>query len=201
MTSNDEVLVRQARLQSEAEAVQGDLGLAALLGRVGEPVVVGSAGLGLMVWRDLDVTVICDDLDVAAVAAIGAQLAVHERVWRVVFKDDSGVWNTDPAYPDGLYLGVRYRSTAGDDWNLDTWFVDEPDRQPDLANLRTMPPRLTDDARLAILRIKGDWCHRPEYGRSVTSADIYTAVLDHGVGDLAGFASWVAGRDEHQPTT
>ncbi len=77
------------------------------------------------------------------------------------------------------------------EWKLDLWFVDDPARQPDLAHLRTLPARLTDDARLAILRIKTLWSARPQYGVSVRSWDIYTAVLDHNIRDTDEFARWL----------
>ncbi|MEU4115478.1 hypothetical protein AB0F71_13395 [Kitasatospora sp. NPDC028055] len=183
--TDDELLDRQRALQAEADAVHADLGLDALLGALGTPVRVGSSALGLMVRRDLDVTVVCPRLDASVherVAAAGARLALHERVRQVRLRNDTGAWNEDPAaYPDGLYLGLDHRCPAGYDWTLDLWFVDDPDRQPDLAHLRDLPPRLTRQARTAILRIKHAWADRPEYGRSVRSWGIYRAVLDEGV--------------------
>lgn len=191
----DEVLLaRQGILQREAERVAEDLDAERQLGIAGRVVRVGSAALGLMVWRDLDLTVVCDYLDKVVVLDVGKTLAFHPRVREVVFRDDTGAWNTDPGYPDGFYLGLRYRSTDGQDWKLDIWFVDDPERQPDLQHVRTIPPRLDVEKRLAILRIKSAWQRRPEYGHTVRSFDIYRAVLDHQVRDLAGFASWLAGR-------
>ncbi|MFI9158933.1 hypothetical protein [Kitasatospora aureofaciens] len=193
MTTDEELLRHQAALQAEADAVHADLGLDARLGALGTPVRVGGSALGLMVRRDLDVTVVCPRLDTAAherVAALGARLAVHERVRQVRLRNDTGAWNEDPdAYPDGLYLGLSYRSPASHshcppedrDWTLDLWFVDDPARQPDLAHLRDLPPRLTPQARTAILRIKHAWAHSPDYGRTVRSWDVYRAVLDGGV--------------------
>lgn len=189
---------RQAALQLEADTVSRDLQLDALLATVGQPVRVGSAALGLMVRRDLDVTVVAPALDLGtaqAVAGIGARLAVHPRVRQVRLRDDTGRWNTDPAYPDGLYLGLSYRSVEDRDWNLDIWIVDEPDRQPDLTHIRTMPARLSPDMRSAILCIKDVWADRPEYGTSVRSYDVYTSVLDAGVRTPEQFDRWlVTGR-------
>jgi hypothetical protein len=125
-----------------------------------------------------------------AVAQTGARLAVHPRVRQVQFRDDTGVWNTDPAYPDGLYLGLGYRSPQGRDWTLDIWFVDEPERQPDLTHLQAIPPRLTPDLRAAILQIKDAWADSPEYGRSVRSYDVYRSVLDDGVRTPEQFEEW-----------
>lgn len=188
--TDDELLDQQRALQAEADEVHADLGLDALLGALGTPVRVGSSALGLMVRRDLDVTVVCPRLDASAherVAAAGARLALHERVWQVRFRNDTGVWNEEPYdYPDGLYLGLNYRSPAGvsqgsRSWTVDLWFVDDPARQPDLAHLHDLPPRLTEQTRMAILRIKDAYAGSPEYGRGVRSWEVYRAVLDEGV--------------------
>ncbi|MCO1580603.1 hypothetical protein M8C13_33090 [Crossiella sp. SN42] len=47
-------LARQGEVRAEAEAVLAELGLTERLATAGEPTVVGSAALGLMVRRDLD---------------------------------------------------------------------------------------------------------------------------------------------------
>ena len=190
----DDLLRRQADLQSEAAAVRSDLALDARLSRHGRVMDVGSAALGLMVWRDLDLTVVCPTLDVAAVADTGAELARRERVRKVRFRNDTGGWNTNPRYPDGLYLGLDCRSRIDHQWNVDIWFVDEPERQPDLAHARELPPRLTPESRVAILVIKDAWAQRPEYGNQVTSWDIYRAVLDDGLRTSAEFAKWTRQR-------
>ncbi|MEE1736159.1 hypothetical protein [Streptomyces sp. BE147] len=185
---------RQDRLQREADAVEDDLGLAGLLSPHGRVVRVGSAALGLMVVADLDLTVVCPRLNGSvkrAVTAAGATLGLHERVRQVTFRDDTGEWNTDPAYPDGLYLNVAYRTEDGQEWTLDIWFVDEPDRQPDLAHVRDLPPRLTAAHRADILAIKQALSERPAE-RRVPSYEVYRAVLDYGVGDVAAFDDWCA---------
>jgi hypothetical protein len=191
-----ELLRQQAELQAEADGVEVDLQLAALLEPLGEPVRVGSAALGLMVWRDLDLTVVCKELALEAVAAVGAHLAAHARVRQVTFRNDTGHWNTNPSYPDGLYLGVEYRSPARHDWKLDIWFVDQPDRQPDLAHLRWIPAQLCPETREAILLIKSGWASRPDYGKRVTSVDIYTAVLTGRVRTREDFEKWIVNRHQ-----
>lgn len=196
MSTDQELLAEQGRLQEEAAAVRTDLALDQRFSDIGTVTLVGSAALGLMLWRDLDLTVICQHLDVARIAALGPPLAEHERVRQIVLRDDTGDWNNDPLYPDGVYLGLRYRSPDGDDWNIDVWFVDEPHRQPDLAHLRTLPERITTDARRAILRIKDVWAGHPNYGSSITSHDVYTAVLDGHVRTNEQFAAWLEQRDD-----
>ena len=197
MGIDDDLFRRQRLLQGEADAVLDDLDLLAALEAVGDPIRTGSSALGVMVKPDIDVTTACTGLDLPtfdAVTQLAARLSRHERVQQVTFRNDTGDWNAEPdKYPDGLFLQVRYRSTRPRrrDWGLDLWFVDDPARQPDLAHLRTLLPRLTDETREAILRIKEEWTPRPEYGRQVNGTLIYEAVLDGGVRTLPDFAEYL----------
>ena len=173
---------RQLRLQSEAAAVIMDLKLLDILGSVGATHLVGSVASGLMVWRDIDVTVACDRLELSSVAAVAARLLEHPHVRGVQIRDDTGPWNEDPStYPDGLFIGVDYRTD--EPWELDIWFVDEPDRQPDLRHVAWLHERLTDETRAVILELKQHLFATPGY----SSFGIYEAVLDGGVRTLEEF--------------
>ena len=127
--------------------MRADLALDDVLAALGEPHLVGSAALGLMVWPDLDVTVVCDSLDVAALHVAAADLVRHPRVRQLTFRNDAGPWNTQPdTYPDGIYWGIDYRDGRRT-WNIDIWFVVDADRQPDLRHVRDLPARLTPETR------------------------------------------------------
>ena len=175
MTDMQDLVHRQTTLQQEANEVRAGLDLDKLLRTAGEPVLVGSAALGLMVWEDLDLTVVCDALDVERVLAIGVRLASHPDVHALTFRNDTGRWNAAPErYPDGLYLGVRYQHDRGAAWRLDLWFVDAPERQPDLRHVQTLPPlrigplhwwKLTDLSSSALARVS----RRPD-ARTAASA-------------------------------
>jgi hypothetical protein len=183
------LLDQQHALQDEAAAVLEDLGLVPLLEQVGRPVQVGSVALGLMVARDIDLTVLCPTLDTAAIFDVVRPLAGHPRIRELRFRDDTGTWNTDPNYPDGVYWGPRYRREAGVDWNLDIWFIQEGSRQFDLEHLESLPPKLTLETREAILLIKDSCFGRPWY----SSYGIYSAVLDHGVRTHQEYRAYVEG--------
>ena len=147
-----ELVARQAALQAEAAAAIADLDLFPLLATVGRPVQTGSVALGLMVWRDIDVTILCPTLDLDVALEPLRSLAIHPRVRQVQFRNDTGPWNVDPAYPDGLYLGLDYRPTAEQTWKLDLWFLLEGTTQFDLEHIVSLPPRLT---RRRVLRSCG----------------------------------------------
>jgi hypothetical protein len=105
-----------------------------------------------------------------------------------------GAWNTDPDYPDGLYLMIGYRSAEGRDWNLDLWFIRDGTTQFDLQHMETLPPRLTPAAREAILRIKESLEADGGYGTGIRGYDVYEAVLDHAVETPEAFASYLRHR-------
>lgn len=200
-----EALEQQKALQEEADRVVELLHLDTLLADIGQPVRVGSSALGLMVRRDIDITIICTDLGadtLTAFAALGSRLMVMDRhVLAMRFRNDAGRWNADPAaYPDGFYLGLSVRAEDGRDWTLDIWAVDQPARQPDLNHLQTIPPRLSDRHRQIILALKQALSTRPKGDDVPQSAQIYEAVLDHGVEDLAQLEAWFAGRAKNLPT-
>ena len=114
-----ELLARQRALQAEAEQVRGQLDLERLLGSVGDPVVVGSAAMGLMTWRDLDITVVCPSLDRRQVLGVGRELAEHQDVKALQYRNDTGRWNQEPeTSPDGLYQGLCYHPPELAEWKL-----------------------------------------------------------------------------------
>ncbi|MDP9481676.1 MAG: hypothetical protein M3P84_00455 [Chloroflexota bacterium] len=200
--ANERLIARQDALQAEATAVLADLDLIRVLGAVGRPIQTGSSVLGLMVRPDIDVTTLCPVLEPAAMFEAVRPLVSHPRVHRLSFRNDTGRWNTDPAYPDGLYWMLAYRTEAGvdsnvnanPDWNLDLWFLREGTTQFDLQHIVSMPPRLSREARLAIMRIKGAWQARPAEGARVRSYEIYEAVLDHGVTSPEEFSAYLRER-------
>jgi len=194
MTYDVELLEDQAHLQAEAGEVLADLNLAATLATVGFPHSVGSRALHVMVRRDIDLTVACERLDLRELYRLGESVAVHPRVRVLRFRDDTGDWNVHRLYPDGVYWGIEYVHNGGAKWNLDVWFVDQPERQPDLRDVRDLLPLLDDDARRLILSIKRSLKDDPRYGAELCGRDIYVAVLHHAATCVTDFEAYLAAR-------
>ena len=189
------LLERQAQLQAEADRVLADLGLPGLLHRAGRPVQVGSAVMGLMVWRDVDFNVLCDPLSVERVFEVGRALAAHPRIANLRYSNETGRFNrTGLPQDEALYWGVRYRTDAGEEWKLDLWFLPHDSYRPEITLLKSLPPRLTGETRLAILWLKDVWHRLRPYRDTVLSIDIYDAVIEHGVRTPAEFDSYLAAR-------
>ena len=82
-----------------------DLELLPLLGQLGRPVQVGSVALGLMVARDIDLTVLCADLDAARVFDVVRPLAAHPRIRELRFRNDTGDLERRSRLPGRHLLG------------------------------------------------------------------------------------------------
>lgn len=185
----------QSQLQMEADEVVRMLGLNALLGKIGRPIRVGSSAMGLMVRRDIDITVACDRLNedtLATFSAIAAQMISRtDCVMAVRFRNDTGQWNMEPEkYPDGHYLWLSVRTPDENTWTLDIWVVDEPERQPDIRHLTILLPRLSEADREAILGIKRVLAAACQSTVKIPSALVYEAVMDHGVRTYQDFENW-----------
>lgn len=190
-----ELFNAQSQLQLEADEVVRMLGLNALLGKIGRPIRVGSSAMGLMVRRDIDITVVCNRLNgdtLSAFSAVAAQMISRtDCVMAVRFRNDTGQWNMEPEkYPDGHYLWLSVRAPDGNTWTLDIWVVDEPERQPDIRHLTTLLPRLSDADREAILGIKLVLAAACQSTVKIPSALVYEAVMDHGVRTYQDFEQW-----------
>ncbi|MBX9391786.1 hypothetical protein ACFPZ0_20875 [Streptomonospora nanhaiensis] len=189
-----DLLEREARLEREALAVGARLGLRRRLERIGEPRLVGAAALRVLHRRDIDVTTSCARLDpdtVGRIARLGARLAEHEDVREVTIRDDTGPWNCDPRYPDGFYLGLDCRSPLGNRWTVDLWFVDRPDRQPDLAHVRRFGPSMTDEVRAAVLALKAATREADGGEGPVPGHLVYQAVAEAGVRTAGQLRAWL----------
>ncbi len=184
--SDRELLRRAAELRGEAEAVLADLGLLALLGRLGRTEMVGSAAAGLALFRDIDIDTICPSLDPGAIWDGLRSLTGHPRVKKLRWSDERGRFNgLGRPESDGLYFGVHYYAgevCPEERWKLDCWFFAEDLPRPDIA-IRDRLLAASEEERLAILRLKDAAIRAGRYGPSeeLLGIHIYEAVLDRGV--------------------
>jgi hypothetical protein len=188
-----DLLQRQEALQADAHTVLADLDLMALLARAGQPVLVGSAALGLMTWRDIDVEVYCAPLSADRAFEAMRPLASHPGITKLRFANWHGPFAT-AALPNGYYWGIRYHIDPEREWKIDVWFLPDDAPRPGMALTHAVPERLTPESRLAILWIKDVWHRLPAYRHRVLSVDIYDSVLEQGVQTPAEFDAYLRAR-------
>lgn len=194
------LLRRQAALQAEAAALLTRCDLFQCLRKVGHPELIGSAALGLMVWRDIDIMVATPGLGVAQVFAALGPLITDPRVTQIRYLNQSGPFNeTGRPEDERYYVATLYRADDEAEWKIDIsfWLAGQP--RHEIAYMDAMRRRLSEEARVAILWIKDVWRCLPTYRTSVLSIDIYDAVLEHGVRTPSAFEKYL--RERGKPTS
>lgn len=189
------LLARQAALQASAANVLSSLGLVRVLAPLGQPMVVGSVMTGLMVWPDIDLNVLCPEPDPVRIWTAIRPLVSHPWVKKLRWTNERGASNrTGQPQDDGYYLGIHAHTegtNAGEQWNLDCWFLPSDAPRPEIELMNRLQRDLTEETLLAILWIKDVWHRLPAYRDTVISVDIYEAVLDHDVRTPDAFAQWL----------
>jgi len=197
MTIDDEVVLlrRAALLGDEATKVYERLGLEAILARAGEVERVGSSVMGLMVWRDLDVVVHAPGLGQSGVIAALEALFDDRGLLSLDYRDER---RSNGSASNGVdsrhYVVLRHEGVGRGTWKIDVTFWTARHHHDHDVYAKGITDRLTDESRLAILRIKDAWYQRPSYPYTVGGHDVYVAVLDHGVRTVDGFERYLLER-------
>ena len=175
--TDQELLTRAKELQKEAMRVIQSLDVLDIIRKISESEIVGSAKSGLIVTPDIDIHCFMKDTDLERVAALLPVFAKMPTIQKVQFnnymelrrdhrKDRSN-------FPHGYYVGLRSIEPSGE-WKIDMWFGGKE-------NLGDFDEReldtITDEQRLAILRLKNEWRAEKAYKDGVISTDFYKAVL------------------------
>jgi hypothetical protein len=189
---DQELLARQAALQAEATQVLAELDLGRRFADVGPVLVVGSYLSGLMCWRDLDVCLLageaCSPSDVLELLKRVVELPGFAGL---TYRDERG-----ERCPTGEPRDERYHVPFDLDAGHGRWRIDlsiwlrDLHRQVADWHLR-LRDTITDQQRLAVLRIKDVWHRLPSYPDEVGGWEIYTAVLQGGVRTPEQFARWL----------
>jgi len=175
-----------ARLQKEADGLMAQVHLPELLKEYEEWFVGGSYAYHLMCWRDLDIYVLDREHNLKRAFNVAYELAVRLKARKVRFTN-----NVD-SEPKGLYWGIKMGDERRGAWKWDLWMLDREDYERHQKYVAALHKRMTPSARLAILEIKGAYWQKREYRDTITSDQIYRAVLDHGVTSTEQFAEFVA---------
>jgi hypothetical protein len=182
------------RLRAEAAELLERTGLFQLLQEhYGGPMVTGSAGYDLMVWRDIDIHMPVEAEAWTGWAALGGDIAARLaasglRLHRASFLNDY----VDP-HPlgAGLYWGIEFRDHGGEPWKCDLWGWDPFDFAVRQARDDSLRIDLSRADRDLILRLKHEARARDHYyGVVVSSFDIYQFAIAGAGTSLEELEAW-----------
>ena len=160
-------------------------GLRHLLDEYAPISVVGSYALQLMTWRDLDIIMDAPTITVAEFFELGRCVTTLLSAWKMFFTNN----RDHNQIPRGLYWGIRLGDIKKGAWKIDLWAFDSEQYSSKIQECEHLHSRLNAVNRLAILKLKSHLWKDPRYRDTITSQQIYDAVLDHGIHSLDDF--WV----------
>lgn len=177
------------RLRAEADALLSRHGIPGILREFGKPHVSGSYALRLMTWRDLDIYLELAAVDVPRFLALGLRLGEALRPRKLSFTDHVHFPATEPVA--GLYWGVQTGALDAGGWKIDLWGATGDVVSERLSHCDSLAAALTPARRRVILAIKDEVCRLPAYRGTITSQDVYDAVIHGGASSTEDFWRYV----------
>lgn len=170
-------------IRERAQRLMDDTGLLSLLQRFGTPAVVGSFGMDLMTWNDLDIYVDIAGWNADTWCAMAGEVTKALRPVRIDGFCDAAAQQ--------YFFGAEMMH-GGERWNIDIWGRTAAGIADAQRRCRDMKARFEAQpgAREAMMHIKAELIERKMYGfdkgaRHYHSPEIYAAVLDEGVRSAA----------------
>lgn len=179
------LLDTDAAIRAEGDDILNRKGLRKLTEEYSPFHIVGSYTLQLMVWRDLDIVMDAPNITISQFFELGERITALLSPWKMFFTNNRD--NEPRRYPKGLYWGIRLGDIKRGAWKIDLWAFDSDVCQEKVQECQKLASRINDENRLIILDIKTHVWNHPRYRDTMTSQDIYDAVLDHSVKSIDDF--------------
>jgi hypothetical protein len=142
-----------------------------------------------MTWRDLDIFLESSNFSLDHTFELGRRIGKLLSLFKMFLTDYTSGLSEDGFH--GLYWGIRLGELRNGAWKIDLHMEDR-NKCLEMNNENDhIASRLTDESRCQILLIKSEIWDHPEYRKTITSQDIYDAVLDHGVATMDGFCKYI----------
>lgn len=185
----NDLLERSRNLRESADRLLEKSGLLEILNEYGEVVIGGSYLADIMVYGDIDITVVREEN-----FSFDDSLAILKKIYdRTHFSsffvggDWSNPWNEDQNMEGelkssggaGKYIGLKDRHDQ-EEWKVDLWFISKEEamrRRSGFFRDYISEMEMTEEQKILILELK-HYVHKREY--DISSNFIYDLVLNKG---------------------
>lgn len=181
-------LEQAERLHEEATELLRETDLVAILKNYGEVYLTGSYLYEVMTWRDIDLCLQVEHVDIPAVFELGRVLSSLPHVGFMYYRNEF-VLKT-PGNPRAVFWCVDFVFSPNAKWKVDILISTTTHVKPIVDEGRELSERLTPRSRETVIKLKSVLGELPGYRREFRSSDIYTAVLDHGVTSVEEWHHW-----------
>ncbi|MDB5232578.1 MAG: hypothetical protein JWN76_3383 [Chitinophagaceae bacterium] len=176
-------------IKKEADEILYKKGLIDILNSFGTPHIHGSYLLDLMTWRDLDIYLEVDNIAESDFFLLGGKICTVLKPVKMSFRNET--ISKTQNLPFGLYWGIYLGNERAGAWKIDIWTVGTSECERLIDYCKEIKQQLTSLAVSRILEIKSQCWTDPEYRRSYSSSDIYTAVLEKNIPNIGEFKKYL----------
>lgn len=193
MTPTDEARA----LKKRADQLLDDTGLRLILGQQGEVLFTGSYYYDLMTWPDIDICLITTEDPMRVASAVVDQVCRTDAIASIYIRNEH-LLKTE-GNPEAVFVCTEFLPANQDLWKVDVLIGSRELVAETIAPGRELVSKLDQATRDAILQIKTVLCKDPRYRQEIRSTDIYHAVVNAGICDLAGWHDWWAKQKVQPP--
>ncbi len=204
LPSDKELLQLQQSLQDDADWVLQKINLLQTLSQYGDVNVVGAKALGLLIARDIDISVVVPTVQLENWAELVKNLMITPHIRRVTaidyyHYDKHHRYNPDEGEKYSLYVSMEkllgQEQDETNSWECQIHLIKANKFDADFLN--DMKEKLTEEKRVIILQLKY-WANEvnkvlkeeSKGNFKIPSMAIYTAVLEKGIKTIPEFVEY-----------
>ncbi len=170
-----EVLNYSQGIKNEADELLRKYRLVEIIENFGQVKFTGSYELNLMYKKDIDISLINDNLSVQDFTQLGKALIDSLNTPSAYYRN-TRISPVDKRPENSLYWGIK----TGD-WFIDVWGMSTEVYKRAEIYIDEIKSKLTNKDRLVILQLKDELTKNKSYGKDFSSRELYDAVLNHEV--------------------
>jgi hypothetical protein len=160
-------------------------GLYNILSKLGNPQIVGSYDLDLLVKPDIDIYIPVDKYDIERYFEVCTEIANRIKPIRMKYIDQSIAQFEEFKFETGYFLGINFKRD-NIRWSIDVWLFTKDIFKEKIAYHNSIKEKINEINRKIIIEIKSSIYKNPNY----RSVDLYESVLFDNVKSLEDFHKW-----------
>ena len=170
-----EILDYSQAIKNEADELLRKYSVVEIIQNFGQVKFTGSYELNLMYKKDIDISLINDNLSVQDFTLLGKELIDALNTPSAYYRN-TRITPVEKRPENSLYWGIQ---TC--DWFIDIWAMDSEVYSRAEKYIKEIKSELNEKNRLIILQLKSEFIKNKTYGINFTSRELYDAVLNHEV--------------------
>ena len=181
----DKYLKQSRLIKKEANNLIEKFNLAYIISQYGHLHYTGSYELDLMYKKDIDISIVNNNISVEEFSQLGKVLIDKLNTPSVYYRN-TRITPVEKRPENALYWGVK----TGE-WWIDIWAMNESVYKRAESYIAEIKSKLNSQNRITILQLKNELLSLNTYGNKFGSRELYDAVLNNNVSSVQSFEKYL----------